>query len=337
MFNCRIVRPGDPCREFGIAPDRLAVLAPVQREGPARQAFAGIPLALAVMQEAIRREALLQAANEIVGAGPLGRPDGGRIPFRGLKVVDRNEGRFAAHGKAHVVRHQIAVDGVAERVEFFPGFVGEWLGDARRFVNAVDAHVESEFAIGDARGPGNRRGGDIMRRRRQRDVAFAAQQAGGDVKADPAGTRNVDFGPGVQIAEILVGALRALERIDVGLELDQIAGDEAGGEAEIAHDLHQQPGGVAARAAGESEGLFRRLNARTPCGSGNGPGSAGDGRVRPETEWSFVRLWEAPPENRQPAAPPAPGSRRRKGRQAGRPNKRKGRSRHRLRQRSRTD
>ena len=41
----------------GILPDRHAVLAPIEAERPARQAFAGIPFALAVMQQAARREA----------------------------------------------------------------------------------------------------------------------------------------------------------------------------------------------------------------------------------------------------------------------------------------
>jgi hypothetical protein len=43
-----------------VAPDRHAVAAPVQRKGPARQRLAGIPLALAVMQQPARREALAQ-------------------------------------------------------------------------------------------------------------------------------------------------------------------------------------------------------------------------------------------------------------------------------------
>ena len=44
-----------------------------------------------------------------------------------------------------------------------------------------------------------------------------------------------------------------------GGELDQIAGDKAGGEAEIAQDLHQQPGRVAAGAGAQGEGLLAGL------------------------------------------------------------------------------
>ena len=42
--------------ELRVAPDRLAVLAPVAAERPARQLFAGIPLALAEMQKRSRCE-----------------------------------------------------------------------------------------------------------------------------------------------------------------------------------------------------------------------------------------------------------------------------------------
>ena len=49
----------------GVAPDRLAVRAPVQRERPARQRLAGIPFALAVMQEPAGRETVAQAAGSV--------------------------------------------------------------------------------------------------------------------------------------------------------------------------------------------------------------------------------------------------------------------------------
>ncbi len=55
-----VAESGDQLR---IAPQRLAVLAPVKREGPARQAFARIPFSLPVMQETARRETLAQAAD----------------------------------------------------------------------------------------------------------------------------------------------------------------------------------------------------------------------------------------------------------------------------------
>ncbi len=100
-----------------------------------------------------------------------------------------------------------------------------------------------------------------MRRRAERQMALAAEQAGGRVHADPAGAGNIDLGPGVQVGEILVGALRAVERVDVGAQLDQIAGDEARREAELAQDLHQQPGRVAAGAGAQRQRLLGLLHA----------------------------------------------------------------------------
>ena len=136
-----------------ILPDRLAVLAPVEREGPARQALARIPLALAVMQEAARGEGLAQAPDQRVGERPLGRADGPRVPLLALIVVDRHEGRLSAERQPHVLRGEIRIDPIAERVQRLPGLVGEGQGDARRFGDARHLHVEGEVDLGEARPP----------------------------------------------------------------------------------------------------------------------------------------------------------------------------------------
>ena len=101
-----------------------------------------------------------------------------------------------------------------------------------------------------------------MRRRAERQMALAAEQARGRVHADPAGAGKIDLRPGVQIGEILVGPHRPLDRVDVGLQLDEIAGDEARGEAEPAQNLHQQPRRVAAGARTQRQRLVRLLHAR---------------------------------------------------------------------------
>ena len=156
-----------------------------------------------------------------------------------------------------------------------PGFVGERRGDARRLADARRPHVEAELDLGAAR-PRRRsaRPSDNAAWRRAADVAFAAEQARGRVEADPAGAGQIDLGPGVQIGEIVVRALRPVERIDVGPELDQIAGDEARGEAEMAQDLHQQPGGVAAGAGAAAPASPPASGRRAPCGSRSGSSAA---------------------------------------------------------------
>ena len=55
--------------------------------------------------------------------------------------------------------------------------------------------------------------------------------------------------------------LRAFERIDIGLQLDQVARHEARSEPEMARDLHQQPRRVAARAGRERQRFLRLLHA----------------------------------------------------------------------------
>ena len=49
--------------------------------------------------------------------------------------------------------------------------------------------------------------------------------------------------------EVGLGAGRAaIDRLHVGGQLDEVTGDEAGRDTEVAHDLYQQPGGIAAGA-----------------------------------------------------------------------------------------
>ena len=125
-----------------------------------------------------------------------------------------------------------------------------------------DLHVEAEVDLGEAGDAGDRGGVAVVRGGGERDVALAGQEAGGRVEADPAGAGQVDLGPGVQVGEVVVGAGRAVERDEVGLELDQVARDEAGGEAEVAQGLHQEPARVSRQEpVPRCEGLLRRLHA----------------------------------------------------------------------------
>ncbi len=191
------------------------------------------------MQQAARREPRPQLANEIVGKAALGRSDRGDIPFRRFQIVDGNEGRLAAHRQAHVASLQIGIDLLAELVEAGPGIVGERPGDPRRLADAPDVHLEAELDLGESDRAADRRRRAIMRRGGDGNVPLAGQHARGDVEPDPARAGKIDLGPGVQIRKIVLDLARPFDRIDVGAQLNEVAGDETGGEPEVPQGLNE--------------------------------------------------------------------------------------------------
>ena len=162
--------------------------------------------------------------------------------------------------------NQVGIDLLAELVEPRPGFVGERLCDPRRLADPLDVHLEAELDIGESDRAGDRRRRAVMRRGGDRDMPLAGQHARGDVEADPARAGKIDLGPGVQIGEIVLDLARPLDRIDVGTQLDEIAGDETRGEPEMPQRLDQQPGRIAARARARRQRLLRRLDRPAPSG-----------------------------------------------------------------------
>ncbi len=110
--------------------------------------------------------------------------------------------------------------------------------------------------------PVDRRGARRLRRARERNVPFAGEQSRRRIEADPAGARQVHLAPCVQVGEVDRRAARTVERLHVRHELDQIAGHEARGDAEMPAQLHEQPAAVAARPRAELERLRGRLHAR---------------------------------------------------------------------------
>ena len=247
--------------ERRIAPDRLAVLAPVAAQRPARQLLAGVPFALAEMQQWRLGEAVGQTAEQHARQPSLLRPQRQRVPFRSVHVVDRHEGRLAAHGQPHVALGQGGLDRGADLQQARPLFLGVGLGGARRLAHARHRHLEGELDLGLVDGALDRRGARRLGRAGERDVALARQQARGRIEPDPARARQVDLAPGMEVGEILGRPLRPVERLLVGHELDQVARGEARGEAQVAQDGDQQPAAVATRALGAGKRLLEALHA----------------------------------------------------------------------------
>ena len=97
-----------------IPPYCLTVVAPQARQRPARQRFARIPLALSVVQHTFWRETLPQTAQQDLGALALVRAERRGVPLGAVHIVDRDEGRLAAHCQAHVIGRQLGIDPLAE-------------------------------------------------------------------------------------------------------------------------------------------------------------------------------------------------------------------------------
>src|ERR1035441_5447068 len=102
---------GLPCREaviLGFAgeeqlvlPHRLAVLAPIAAEGPARQRFSRIQLALALMQQRAVGEAALKALDQVIGETALYRAERDGVPLRTVPVVNADKCWLTTHREAH--------------------------------------------------------------------------------------------------------------------------------------------------------------------------------------------------------------------------------------------
>ena len=189
-----------------VAPDRFAVLAPVTPEGPARQRFAGIPLALSVVQQSAGGPFFVEAFEQVVGEFLFIRAERFGVPFRRVGSIERHERRFAAHREPHVETLEFSVDVVAQRIDRAPLFFGVGLGLARVFVDARDRHREFKFGFAFIDEAGDWAGAAGFSGAGQRDVAFAGEQAGSRVQADPACPGQKHFRPSVQIGEIFFSA-----------------------------------------------------------------------------------------------------------------------------------
>ena len=214
------------------------------------------------MIEGPEGELVTEALNQLARELPLQRTERGGVPFGPVHVVDRDERRLAPHRQANVARFEDLVDLMAERFDDGPLLVGVRLRHARVFVDSRDGHFEIERRLALFDASGDRRGRGRVGRGGERNVPFAGEQARRGVEPDPTGAGEIHFGPGMQIGEVDFRPRRTVERLLVGLELNEVTADEPRGEADVAQRLHEQPGRIAARTASAAERLFARLHAR---------------------------------------------------------------------------
>ena len=181
----------------GISPQGLTVAAPQHTDLPPWQCFAGVPLALTMVEHAAGCIPSGQASGHFPRRHPFGWTISGGGPFLGLHVADGDERGLTAHGEAHITCHQYLVNVAAQRVNGRPLVLGVRQGDARIFVDTAHhiAVFQRCFARLHHAGDGSRRG--WLRGTGQRDVTFAGEQAGGGIEPDPPGTRHVHLGPGM--------------------------------------------------------------------------------------------------------------------------------------------
>ncbi len=248
-------------QQANIAPERLPVGTPPDADGPAGQRLARIPLALPEMQEASVAEAAGEPSQQSLRQLALLRRKRGVIPLGAFHVVDGHERRLPALRQADVVRHEVGIHPPPEIPNGCPLRVGVRLGDSRVLVHARQLHREREIHLAHVRVPDDRRRVARVGGARQRNVPFPREQARGGIETDPACARQESFSPGVKVGEVALRPGRTVPRLQVGGELDQIAGREARREAQVAQDLHQQPTRVATRALRALERRVGRLDA----------------------------------------------------------------------------
>jgi hypothetical protein len=202
--------------QLRVLPDRLTVGAPETIQRPAWQLLARIPFSLSEMRKTFRGVLLAQPVIErgrqlaLVGTQRRG------IPLGAVGIVPRHERRLAAHREADVA---VARDprryGVAELLDLRPVEVRVGLRDARRFPDAADLHVMPEGHLALVDRTRHRRRGRRFGRARERNMAFAREQARRGIESDPATAWQVHLAPRVQVGEILFRPRRAIERLHV--------------------------------------------------------------------------------------------------------------------------
>ena len=157
---------------------------------------------------------------EQIRGSTLGRPHRGQVPLGGVTIRRGHERRLPAHRQPNVLPGEVLVDRPAQFDNGLPLRVGVGFVDARRFVHPPNRHLVMKFDLAFADASGDGRGARWIGRAGERQMAFTGEQARRGIEANPTGPWQIGFAPRVQIGEIAIGSGRAVDRLDVGGELD---------------------------------------------------------------------------------------------------------------------
>ena len=244
-----------------IVPDRRAVLAPVEREGPARQAS--------------RRDTTCPGRSAGSRPARSGRATGGSACRPAPRFFGPTAAVFHSSLSKSSIETKVGSPPMVSRTSPASSSASTFLpkassaaqlssenGLVMRGCSAVAGHlhVEVEIDLGIGRQPDDRRGVAVMRRRRQRDMAFAGQEPRGRVEPDPAGAGQIDLAPGMQIGEVVIGARGAVERLHDRLSTGSDSPSRTARRSRGCAGSAPEASAVAAGARAVAEGLLGRLH-----------------------------------------------------------------------------
>ena len=131
----------------GPPPNRLPSVAPVEAQSPARQGFARIPLALAIVEHAAGAEAIRRRCQQRSATSAWSAPTASMFHSGASKSSMETKSARRPWSGARPGRPDRARP-LAQRVQRRPTVVLEGPGDAHRLDQAGDTHLEAELDPG---------------------------------------------------------------------------------------------------------------------------------------------------------------------------------------------
>ena len=240
-------------------------ISPICQRG---SGLARVPLALAALDQPARGEALGQRAGQPVGQDALLRAVGGHRPLRRDHVVDRDEGRLAAHRQLQPAAGQPLVDLLADPVQVGHLSRRVGLGDPRVLDEPDHGVGERHRGLGPLGGAGDRRASTTGAGWRRAGCAPPRRTAPTSGRARSSRPRGrTTSAHACRSVKSSVGPAGPSSGSAVGSELDQVAGDEPGRQAVVPQRGDQQPGRVPAgrrsRRVSVSSGVWTPCSIRT--------------------------------------------------------------------------